>query len=217
MSEWESIRRVFSDPRTFDVMYTQLGQHVYLATVAVLAAVVVAVPLGIYLTRTPRISEPIMNVVGVFQTLPSVALLALMIPVLGIGTTPALAALFLYGLLPILRNTYIGIRGVDPALIEAAYGMGMTPLQVLSRVQLPLALRVIMSGIRVSTVLIIGWATLAAYVGAGGLGDLILTGFATVSSGHIIAGGVPVTILAILTDTVLGRLEWRLTPRGIRV
>lgn len=217
MSEWESIRRVFSDPRTLDAMYTQLGQHVYLSAVAALAAVIVAVPLGIYLTRAPRISEPIMNVVGVFQTLPSIALLALMIPALGIGATPALAALFLYGLLPILRNTYIGIRGVEPALIEAAYGMGMTPLQVLSRVQLPLALRVIMSGIRVSTVLIIGWATLAAYVGAGGLGDLILTGFATVSSGHIIAGGIPVTILAILTDTVLGRLEWSLTPRGIRV
>lgn len=217
VSEWDGMRRVLSDPRTFDAIQTQLVQHVYLSAVAVLCAVVVAVPLGIYLTRTPRLSEPLMNVVGVFQTLPSVALLALMIPVLGIGATPALAALFLYGLLPILRNTYIGVRGVEPALIEAAYGMGMTPMQVLWRVQLPLAQRVMMSGIRVSTVLIIGWATLAAYVGAGGLGDLILTGFATVSSGHIVAGGVPVTLLAIGADTLLGRLEWRLTPRGMRV
>lgn len=216
MSEWERIRRVFADPDTFSQIYAQLGEHIYLAFVAALAAVLVAVPLGIYLTRTPRLSEPIMNVVGVFQTLPSIALLALMVPLLGIGTIPALTALFLYGLLPILRNTYIGIRGVDAALIEAAYGMGMTEFQVLYRVQLPLAVRVIMNGIRVSTVLIIGWATLAAYVGAGGLGDLILTGFATVSSGHIIAGGVPVTILAVLTDTLLGRLEAGLTPRGIR-
>jgi len=216
VSEWDRIRNVLFDSNTFEAMYTQLGQHVYLSFIAALAAVLVAVPLGIYLTRTPRISEPVMNVVGMFQTLPSVALLALMIPLLGIGVLPALAALFLYGLLPILRNTYTGIRNVDPALIEAAYGMGMTPFQVLYRVQLPLASRVIMSGIRVSTVLIIGWATLAAYVGAGGLGDLILTGFSTVSSGHIIAGGLPVTVLAIVTDTALGRLEWRLTPQGVR-
>lgn len=216
MSEWDRIRNVLFDSNTFEAIYTQLGQHVFLSFIAALAAVLVAVPLGIYLTRTPRISEPVMNVVGMFQTLPSVALLALMIPLLGIGVLPALAALFLYGLLPILRNTYTGIRNVDPALIEAAYGMGMTPFQVLYRVQLPLASRVIMSGIRVSTVLIIGWATLAAYVGAGGLGDLILTGFSTVSSGHIIAGGLPVTVLAIVTDTALGRLEWRLTPQGVR-
>lgn len=216
MSEWERIVRVLSDPATYDAVSRQTGQHIFLAGVSVLAAVLVAVPLGIYLTRVPRVAEPIMNVAGVFQTLPSIALLALMIPLLGIGTLPAVAALFLYGLLPILRNTYIGIRSVDPALTEAAFGMGMTSFQVLSRVQLPLAMGVVMSGIRTSTVLIIGWATLAAYVGAGGLGDLILTGFSTVSSGHIIAGGVPVTLLAIVADTVLGRLELGLTPRGIR-
>lgn len=216
MSEWDRFSRVFADGSIYSTIYEQLLEHMYLSGVALLAAVLVAVPLGIYLTRAPRVSEPIMNVVGIFQTLPSVALLALMIPLLGIGTVPALTALFLYGLLPILRNTYVGIRGVDAALIEAAYGMGMTPAQVLVRVQLPLALRVIMGGVRVSAVLIIGWATLAAYVGAGGLGDLILTGFATVSSGHIIAGGIPVTILAVLTDTALEQLEGRLTPRGIR-
>jgi len=136
---------------------------------------------------------------------------------LGIGRLPAMTALFLYALLPILRNTYAGLRAVDPALIEAGRGMGMTSWQLLFLVELPLAFRVIMSGIRVATVLIIGWATLAAYVGAGGLGDLILTGFATVSAGHIIAGGVPVTLLAILADWALGRLERAVTPRGIRV
>lgn len=216
MSEWERIQRVFADPAIYDAIAGQFRQHVFLSAVAALAAVAVAVPLGIGLTRTPRIADPVMNVVGVLQTVPSIALLALMIPLLGIGVQPALTALFLYGLLPILRNTYTGIRGVDPALVEAAVGMGMTPWQVMYKVQLPLAQRVIMSGIRVSSVLIIGWATLAAYVGAGGLGDLILTGFATVSSGHIIAGGVPVTVLAILTDGLLGRLETAMTPRGIR-
>src|SRR5690606_24969100 len=159
-----------ADPAIYDAIAGQFRQHVFLSAVAALAAVAVAVPLGIGLTRTPRIADPVMNVIGVLQTVPSIALLALMIPLLGIGVQPALTALFLYGLLPILRNTYTGIRGVDPALVEAAVGMGMTPWQVMYKVQLPLAQRVIMSGIRVSSVLIIGWATLAAYVGAGGLG-----------------------------------------------
>lgn len=212
MNEWERVVRVLSDPATYDEVLQQLGEHVVLSGASVLAAVLVAVPAGVYLTRVPRLAEPVMNVAGVFQTLPGVALLALMIPVLGVGTPPALAALILYGLLPILRNTYIGMRSVNPDLIEAAHGMGMTPFQVLFRVQLPLAAPVVMSGIRTATVLIIAWATLAAYVGAGGLGDLILTGFATVSAGHIIAGGLPVTILALLADTGLSRLERGLTP-----
>lgn len=198
-------------------MLLQLGKHIYLSLVPVLVAVAVALPLGVLLTRTRRVAEPLMNFVGVLQTLPSLAMLALMIPLLGIGDLPAMTALFLYALLPILRNTYTGIRNVDPALIEAGRGMGMTSAQLLFQVEMPLAFRVIMSGIRVSTVLIIGWATLAAYIGAGGLGDLILTGFATVSSGHIIAGGVPVTLLALLADWLLGRLERAVTPRGIRV
>lgn len=217
MNEWERILEVLSDPEIHRAIIVQLGKHIYLSMVPVLAAVVVAVPLGIFLTRARRIAEPVMNVVGVLQTLPSLALLALMIPLLGIGDLPAMAALFLYALLPIVRSAYTGIRAVDPALIEAGRGMGMTPAQLLLRVELPLAFRVIMSGIRVSTVLIIGWATLAAYIGAGGLGDLIVTGFATVSSGHILAGGIPVTLLALFADWALGRLEHVVTPRGIRV
>ncbi|MCG0238851.1 MAG: ABC transporter permease [Firmicutes bacterium] len=217
MNEWERVLRVLSDPAVHRAVWVQTGQHIYLSVVPVLAATLVAVPLGIVLTRARRLAEPVMNLVGVLQTLPSLALLAFMIPLLGIGRLPAMAALFLYALLPILRNTYTGLRAVDPALIEAGRGMGMTSWQLLFLVELPLAFRVIMSGIRVATVLIIGWATLAAYVGAGGLGDLILTGFATVSAGHIIAGGVPVTLLAILADWALGRLERAVTPRGIRV
>ena len=191
--------------------------HITLSGAAVLLALLVAVPAGIILTRRQQLAEPVMTAVGLLQTIPSVALLAFMIPLVGIGTTPALLALFLYALLPILRNTYIGIRDVDPAAKEAGRGMGMTSWQMLRMVELPLAFRVIMSGIRVSTVLIIGWATLAAFVGGGGLGDTIMTGFAMVSTGHILAGGIPVTVMALLADFVLGRLEKVVTPRGIRV
>lgn len=191
--------------------------HIWLSGAAVLLAVLVAVPAGILLTRHQKLAEPVMTAVGLLQTIPSVALLAFMIPFLGIGTAPALTALFLYALLPILRNTYIGIKEVSPAALEAGRGMGMTSRQLLFMVELPLAFRVIMSGIRVSTVLIIGWATLAAFVGGGGLGDTIMTGFSMVSTKHILLGGIPVTLLALLADFGLGRVEKLVTPRGIRV
>jgi len=208
---------VLSRPESQQELLAQTVRHLTLAGAAVLLAVVVAVPMGIMLTRTRRIAEPIMTLAGLMQTIPSVALLALMIPLLGIDWPPALAALFLYALLPILRNTYTGIKGVDPGALEAGRGMGMTSAQLLVMVELPLAFRVIMSGIRVSTVLIIGWATLAAFIGAGGLGETIMTGFAMVSTGHILAGGIPVTLLALLADFGLGVLERKVTPRGLRV
>lgn len=209
--------KVLADPRFQQKLLQQTLIHLSLSGAAVLLAILVAVPAGILLTRRQRLAEPIMTAVGLLQTVPSVALLAFMIPLVGIGTPPALLALFLYALLPILRNTYIGIRDVSPAALEAGRGMGMTSLQMLWMVELPLAFRVMMSGIRVSTVLIIGWATLAAFVGGGGLGDTIMTGFAMVSTGHILAGGIPVTLMALLADFVLGRLERVVTPRGIRV
>jgi osmoprotectant transport system permease protein len=213
----DELMRVFANPSFQQKLLQQTMIHISLSGAAVLLALLVAVPAGIILTRRQRLAEPVMTAVGLLQTIPSVALLAFMIPLVGIGTTPALLALFLYALLPILRNTYIGIRDVDPAAREAARGMGMTSWQMLRMVELPLAFRVIMSGIRVSTVLIIGWATLAAFVGGGGLGDTIMTGFAMVSTGHILAGGIPVTAMALLADFVLGRLEKAVTPRGIRV
>jgi osmoprotectant transport system permease protein len=211
------IIKVLQDPRVIASLQTQLVEHLMLSFIAVGLAVAVAVPLGILLTRAKRFAEPILTTVGLFQTLPSIALLAFMIVPLGIGKPPAVTALFLYALLPILRNTYTGIRGVSPAALEAGRGMGMTSFQLLIMVELPLAFRVIMSGVRVSTVLIIGWATLAAFVGGGGLGVTILTGFALVSTGHILAGGIPVTLLALLADYLLGRVEWMATPRGLRV
>ncbi|HYF77671.1 MAG TPA: ABC transporter permease [Symbiobacteriaceae bacterium] len=213
----DELMRVLGNASFQQKLLQQTLIHITLSGAAVLLALLVAVPAGIFLTRRQRLAEPVMTAVGLLQTIPSVALLAFMIPLVGIGTTPALLALFLYALLPILRNTYIGIRDVDPAAKEAGRGMGMTSWQMLRMVELPLAFRVIMSGIRVSTVLIIGWATLAAFVGGGGLGDTIMTGFAMVSTGHILAGGIPVTVMALLADFVLGRLEKVVTPRGIRV
>lgn len=209
--------QLLSQSRVQQDLITQLVRHLVLSGGSILLAILVAVPLGVLLTRAPRFAEPVMTVVGLLQTIPSVALLAFMIPLFGIGWPPALGALFLYALLPILRNTYTGITGVDRAMLEAGRGMGMTSGQLLLKVELPLALRVIMSGVRVSTVLIIGWATLAAFVGGGGLGQIIMTGFAMISPAHILAGGIPVTLLALLADWALGRLEFRLTPRGLRV
>jgi osmoprotectant transport system permease protein len=213
----ERVLTVLSDPRVQQQVLAQTLQHITLSVVSVLLAVLVAVPAGVALTRRPRVAEPVMTVVGLFQTLPSIVLLAFMIPLLGIGQAPAIAALFLYALLPIMRSTYTGIKGVEPGALEAGRGMGMTGRQLLLLVELPLAFRVIMSGIRVSTVLIIGWATLAAFVGGGGLGELILTGFSMVSTGHILAGGVPVALMALLADFALGRAEHALTPRGLQV
>jgi osmoprotectant transport system permease protein len=211
------ILQVLNDPEIWSKLATQTVQHITLSLAAVALAVLVAVPLGIFLTRRPQLAEPVMGAVGLLQTLPSLALLAFMIPLLGIGRLPALAALFLYALLPILRNTYTGIREVPPDMVEAGKGMGMTSGQLLWIVELPTAFRVIMSGIRVSTVMIIGWATLAAFVGGGGLGEMILTGFAMVSTGRILAGGVPVTVLALLADFLLGWMERAVTPRSIRL
>lgn len=206
-----------TDPFIWKKLGEQTIQHINLSLSAVALAVLFALPLGILLSRSPRVAQPIMTVVGLLQTLPSVALLAFMIPLLGIGDRPALVALFLYALMPILRSTYTGLRGVDEAAKEAGRGMGMTPLQMLIMVEMPLAFRVIMSGVRVSTVLIIGWATLAAFIGGGGLGQMIMTGFAVMSSGYILAGGIPVTLMALLADFLLGRLERMVTPRGLKV
>lgn len=158
-----------------------LREHLVLVFVPVGLAALVTIPLGILATRYKWIEVPVMNLANIFQTIPSLALLALMIPMgLGIGQKPALVALFLYSLLPILRNTYIGIRSVDDSVIQAARGMGMTYFQRLYMVELPIAIPVIMGGIRTATVIIIGTATLAAMIGGGGLGDFIVTGLGMV-------------------------------------
>jgi osmoprotectant transport system permease protein len=195
-----------------------LREHLVLVFVPVGLAALVTIPLGILATRYKWIEVPVMDLANIFQTIPSLALLALMIPLgLGIGQKPALVALFLYSLLPILRNTYIGIRSVDDSVIQAARGMGMTYFQRLYMVELPIAIPVIMGGIRTATVIIIGTATLAAMIGGGGLGDFIVTGLGMVRDELILLGAVPAAILALLAEFVLGRLENILTPRGLRI
>jgi len=188
------------------------GEHLMLTLGAVFAAMLISLPLGIALVRRPRTAQVVLAVAGVLQTIPGLALLAFMIPLLGLGLDAAYAALIVYAILPILRNTYTGLTGVDPELIEAATGMGLHPRQVLWRVELPLALRTIMAGIRTSTVITLGVATLAAFIGAGGLGEPIVTGLQLDDTRLVLAGAVPAALLAIVADVVLERVERRLTP-----
>lgn len=192
-------------------------QHIILSLIALFWGIVISVPTGILLTRQRWLAGPVLGIVSVFQTIPSLALLGFMIPMFGIGPLPAIIAMIVYALLPILRNTYTGILDVDKAMLEAGKGMGMTKSQLLRMVELPLARPVIVAGIRTATVMTIGVATLAAFIGAGGLGDLILRGIAMVDSGIILAGAIPAAILAILFDLVLAFVDWRVTPKGLRV
>src|SRR5690625_1136802 len=188
-------------------LLTTLIEHIQLSFIALLIAVLVGVPLGISLTKTKRISEIVINIAAVMQTIPSLALLGLMIPLFGIGKVPAVIALIIYALLPILRNTYTGIVEVDSALVEAAKGIGMKTMRRLLKVELPIAMPVIMAGIRTAMVLIIGTATLAALIGAGGLGDLILLGIDRNNASLIIIGAIPAALLAIIFDVVLRILQ----------
>lgn len=192
-------------------------QHIILSLIALVWAVIISVPLGILLTRVRWLATPVLAIVSVFQTIPSLALLGFMIPLFGIGPLPAIIAMVIYALLPILRNTYTGILDVDKAMLEAGKGMGMTKGQQLKMVELPLARPVIFAGIRTATVMTIGVATLAAFIGAGGLGDLILRGIAMVDSGIILAGAIPAAVLAILFDLLLAFVDWRATPKGLRL
>ncbi len=182
-------------------------RHLLLVGVSLGAAVVAAVPLGLGLERMRSGAEPAIRAVGVIQTLPGIALLAFMIPLLGIGVVPALVALFLYSLYPILRNTYTGVRDAAPEAVGAASALGMTPAQVLRYVRLPLAAPVIMAGIRTSAVLNVGTATLAAFIGAGGLGDPIAAGLALSDTRMILSGALPAALLALAVDAVLGACE----------
>jgi osmoprotectant transport system permease protein len=188
-------------------------QHIYISAFSLLLGVIVAVPIGILLTRVKPIANVVMSIASMLQTIPAMALLALMIPFFGIGAIPAIIALFIYSLLPILRNTYLGMEDVDPALIDAAKGMGMTNWQSIVKVELPMAAPVIMAGIRLSATYVIAWAALASYIGAGGLGDFIFNGLNLYRTDLILGGSIPVIILALIVDWLLGKLEAVVTPR----
>jgi len=188
------------------------GQHLLLVVASAAIAVAIGVPLGVVLTRRPRLSRPVLGAANVVQTIPSLALFGFLIPIPllgGIGARTAIVALVVYGILPILQNTHAGIRSVDPAVVEAATGLGMTDRQRLLWVELPLAFPIVLAGVRIAVVVGIGLATIAAAIGAGGLGVLIYRGVATVDHRLILAGAVPAAVLALLADFLLGRLEKR--------
>lgn len=195
-------------------------EHLFLVGIAMLVAVLVGVPLGIVATRAPHFTRWILGFANVVQTIPSLALFGFLIPVPwlgGIGARTAIIALILYSLLPVIRNTYSGITNVDPAVREAGQGMGMTDWQLLLQVELPLAAAVILAGIRVATVIAIGLATIAAAIGAGGLGVFIFRGVAVVDNQLILAGAIPAAMMAIAADLGLGWIEQRLIVRGLTV
>jgi osmoprotectant transport system permease protein len=188
-------------------------EHLSLVLISMAIAVAIGVPLGLALVTYPRWRAAALAVASILQTIPSLALFGFLIPLPflgGIGARTAIIALVLYALLPILRNTYVGLTGIDPAIIEAAEAMGMTERQILFRVRLPLATSFILAGIRTATVITIGVATIAAAIGAGGLGTFIFRGVAMVSDAVILAGAIPAALLALLADFLLGLLERRL-------
>ena len=185
----------------------QLLQHIGLTFISLLIAVTIGVPLGIFIARRRKFAVPVLGFTGILQTIPSIALLGFMIPLLGIGPRPAIVALFLYALLPIVRNTFTGITGVDATVIESARGMGMSYWQILRKVELPLAMPVILAGIRTAIVINVGVATLAAYIGAGGLGEFIFGGIALNNTNMILAGAIPAAFLAILFDYILSKVQ----------
>jgi osmoprotectant transport system permease protein len=191
-------------------------EHLWLVGVSTLLAVLIGIPLGILITRWPALNKPVLGGANIIQTIPSLALFGFLLPAPWIGARAdrlAILALTLYALLPLIRNTYTGIKGVDRAVVEAGRGMGMTDGQLLWQVELPLALGVIIAGVRVATVISVGLATIAAAIGAGGLGEYIFRGLAMVNNQLILAGAIPAAVLALLADVSLGWLEKRLAPR----
>jgi osmoprotectant transport system permease protein len=187
--------------------------HLTLVSISMLIAIAIAVPLGMFIVQRPALRSIALGIASILQTVPSLALFGFLIPIPfigGIGTRTAIVALVLYALLPILRNTYVGLTNIDPAVLQAAEAMGMTENQILWRVRLPLALSVILAGIRTATIITIGVATIAAAIGAGGLGTFIFRGVAMVSDAVLLAGAIPAAALAILADGLLALLERRL-------
>ncbi|PXW93032.1 osmoprotectant transport system permease protein [Streptohalobacillus salinus] len=190
-----------------------LVEHLTIAAVSIVAAIVLTVPLAIWMTKmkNERLKQAIFNLANFFQTIPTIALFAILIPFFGIGFVPAVVALFLYALLPLLRNTYAGVESIDQGIVEAAKGMGYSTFGRLMKVELPIAVPYIMSGIRITTVYIISWTTLASVIGAGGLGDLVMAGIGSNNTYMIFTGTVMAIGLALIVDTLFGLVEKRLS------
>ena len=191
-------------------------RHLWLVAIGLIAAAIIAIPAGLALERARRAETAVFALLGILQTIPSIALLAFLVPLMGIGIAPALVALWLYALYPIARGAYTGVRDADPEAVEAAEALGMTGAQRLLKVRLPLAAPVIMAGVRTAAVITVGAATLAAFIGAGGLGEPIVTGLALADTRMILFGAVPAAALALLVDGALLLLERRVAPAHLR-
>jgi osmoprotectant transport system permease protein len=200
----------------WDMLITSLWQHIYISMVSMVIVLVISIPLGIYLTRNKRLAEPVIGFTGIFQTIPSIALFGFLLPFVGIGIKPTIIALVLYALLPVVRNVYTGILEVNQSVVDAGRGMGMTSKQILWMIEIPLALPIIMAGIRTATIMTIGVTTIAAFVGAGGLGEIIFRGVSMMRTELTLLGAIPAATLAILTDFLLKKLEVKVTPKSIQ-
>lgn len=196
---------------------TQLTfEHLWIVAISTALAIVIGIPLGILITRKPALHNPVLVTANIIQTIPSLALFGFLLPAPWIGERAgrlAILALTFYALLPLIRNTYTGIKGVDRAVLEAARGMGLTDWQLLYKVELPLAASVVLAGIRTAVVISVGLATIAAAIGAGGLGELIFRGLAMVNNAVILAGAIPAALMALIADASLGFLERRFAPQ----
>ncbi|MBS8266354.1 ABC transporter permease [Mesobacillus boroniphilus] len=202
-------------------IWTYSAEHLQLVGLSILIAIAIGLPLGIYLTTNEKLAETVLQVANVIMTIPSIALFGIMIPILsivnqGIGFVPAVIALILYSQLPIIRNTYVAINNVDPNIRDAAIGLGMSTMQRLLRVEIPNALPIIMAGVRQAVVMNIGIGAIAAFIGAGGLGVLINQGISRSNTTMVLAGAIAISILAIVTDGLLGLLQKRMTPKGFQ-
>ncbi len=200
----------------FGYIMTLLMDHLKLTMISVTIAIFIGVPIGILINRYTKLEKSVLGGVNIIQAIPSLALLGFFIPFLGIGMVPAIVVVILYSLLPIIKNTYIGLKNINPQTLEAARGIGMTKMQVLTKVRIPLALPVIMGGVRIAAVTAVGLMTIAAYIGAGGLGDLVYAGIATVNTAQILAGAIPACLLALVIDFVLSKIESIVTPLSMR-
>lgn len=205
----------FVDSRT--QIFSLLLEHIQLTAIAVGVAILIGVPLGILICYIRKASKPVLGVANVIQAVPSMALLGFAIPILGIGTVPAVVVVVLYSLLPIIKNTFAGIHGISPEMVEAAQGIGMSRFQILYKVQIPQALPVIMAGVRISAVTAVGLMTMAAFIGGGGLGYLVFSGIRTVDNYQIIAGALPACLLALLVDFLFGVIEKLVTPISLQL
>lgn len=197
-------------------IFSLFFQHIGLTLLAVVIAVIIGVPTGILIKRSEKVARPVLMLANVIQAVPSLALLGFLIPLIGIGSPPAIIMVVLYSLLPIIKNTYTGISNISPDVIESAQGMGLTNKQILRIIKLPLAMPIIMAGVRIAAVTAVGLMTIAAFIGAGGLGYLVFSGIQTVDNNLILCGAIPAAILALIIDYITGKIEYAVTPNGIK-